>query len=341
MAALKIFHASEPFSLENGQIINNLTIGYHTYGAVNQQQDNVVWICHALTASSDAADWWDGLVGQNKTFDPDKYFIICANIIGSCYGSTGPLSINQENNQPYYNDFPAITIRDMVNAHILLRKHLKIDKIAILAGGSMGGYQCLEWAIMEQNVIDKLFLLATSAAESTWGIGIHTAQRMAIEADQTFGEAYADAGKIGLKAARAIGLLTYRNYQLFKEQQTDNDRNKTDSFKVSSYLSYQGKKLIARFNAYSYYVLTKAMDSHNISRNRNFNLNDIIKTIKNQSLVIGISSDILCPPEEQKALAENLPNCIYQEIDSQYGHDGFLVESEKIAAVFNKWLSSI
>jgi len=331
---------NEPFLLESGEHLPDLTISYHTYGRMNEQKDNIVWICHALTANANAADWWAGMVGEGKIFDPEKYFIVCANILGSCYGSTGPLSTNSETGIAFYHSFPRITIRDMVQAHILLRKTLNIDHIAILAGGSMGGYQCLEWALFEKEKIGRLFLLATSAAESAWGIAIHTAQRLAIEADATFLDHKEKGGEKGLKAARAIGLVTYRNYELFKEQQSDNDSEKVDLFKASSYLNYQGDKLVSRFNAYSYWTLTKAMDTHNISRGMKITLNNSIQKISNQSLIIGISSDILCPPEEQRYLAANMPKCHYEEINSKYGHDGFLIESEKISAIFRNWLQN-
>ena len=203
---MKVFEHKSRFDLESGAYLPELAITYSTYGKLNADKSNVVWVCHALTANSDAADWWNGIVGNNHVIDPDKYFIICANILGSCYGTTGPLSINPETNQPYYNNFPLITVRDMVHAHILLRKHLEIDKINLLMGGSMGGYQAMEWCVMEQEVIDNLFLLATSASESAWGIATHTAQRLSIEADNTWNTPSPSAGAKGLKAARAIAV---------------------------------------------------------------------------------------------------------------------------------------
>ncbi|MEI9933422.1 MAG: homoserine O-acetyltransferase [Ferruginibacter sp.] len=300
----------------------------------------MVWVCHALTANSDAATWWDGIVGHDHIIDPGKYFIVCANILGSCYGTTGPLSINPHTKRPYYSDFPLITIRDMVKAHILLRKHLSIEKISLVMGGSMGGYQAMEWAIAEKDVIENLFLLATSATESAWGIATHTAQRLAIEADGTWKNASPDAGQKGLKAARAIGMLTYRNYGIMVEQQTDPDTEKLDNFKASSYIKYQGEKLTQRFNAYSYWSLTKTMDSHNIARGRGGKTEPVLKTIQQKTLLIGISSDILCPLIEQHFLANNLPNATLIEIDSSYGHDGFMVESKLISQHLGEWLGN-
>jgi homoserine O-acetyltransferase len=221
---------------------------------------------------------------------------------------------------------------------MLLRQHLGITKIYLLTGGSIGGYQALEWALMEKNIIENLLLLTTSAAETAWGIAVHTAQRLAIEADTTWKEPNPDAGIKGMKAARAIGMLTYRSYEILVKMQTDPDVNKMDDFKAASYINHQGEKLVKRFNAYTYWMLTKAMDSHNIARGRAKNLETVLQTIHHKTLIIGISSDILCPVQEQMFMAENMPNASYFEINSAYGHDGFLVETEKISEHANSWL---
>ena len=324
----------QPLKLENGQTLQSLDVVYHTYGILNADKSNVIWFCHALTANSDVSDWWNSLVGEGKKYDPAKHFIVCANIIGSCYGSSGPLSINPETQKPYYSSFPAFTIRDMVQAHIILRKHLGIEKINTIIGGSMGGYQAIEWAVTEPNVFDNMVLVATSPLESAWGIAIHTAQRLAIETDPTWKEHTQTAGAKGLKVARAIGMLTYRTYEAFVNTQTD-EEHKLDNFKASSYINYQGEKLVKRFNAYSYWSLTKAMDSHNITRHRG-KLEDVLKSIQLKTIIIGISSDHLCPVSEQKIMAQYIPNSKFIEIDSPYGHDGFLIEGELIGAAIEK-----
>ena len=333
------FHYQQPFVLESGQSLYEITIAYHSYGQLNENRDNVIWICHALTANSDAQEWWPGMIGKGLLFDTGKYFIICANILGSCYGTTGPLSVNPQSGQLYYHSFPFITIRDMVKAHMLLRQHLSINKIHLLTGGSIGGYQALEWTVMEKELINNVLLLTTSAAESAWGIAVHTAQRLAIEADNTWKEPQPDAGIKGMKAARAIGMLTYRNYEILVRTQRDKDVNKVDDFKAASYINHQGDKLVKRFNAYTYWMLTKAMDSHNIARGRAKNLETVLQSIHHKTLIIGISSDILCPVEEQMFMAENMPNASYFEITSAYGHDGFLVEVEKITEHVSSWLT--
>ncbi len=335
---MNVFNYEQPFTLENGFVLPQLQITYHTYGRLNAAKNNVVWVCHALTASSDCADWWKGLVGEGHFINPDDYFIICANIIGSCYGTTGPASTNPLTGKPYYSDFPTITIRDMVNAHILLRKYLGIERIHLLMGGSMGGYQALEWCVMEKDRIEQLFLIATSPSESAWGVAVHTAQRLAIEADTTWRNHAANAGANGLKAARAIGMLTYRNYGIFQDTQTDPDPEKIDHFKASSYILYQGEKLVKRFNAFSYWLLTKSMDSHHLARGRGGDLIRVLNDIHQPTLIIGIKSDILCPLDEQRFMATHMPNTSLIAIDSAYGHDGFIIESGQITAHLKKWL---
>ncbi len=334
---MNTLHISEKFELENGKHLPDLTIAFHTYGKLNQAKDNVVWVCHALTANSDVFSWWPGVVGENCVINPDEHFIVCANLPGSCYGSSGPLTMDASAKEPFYSKFPVVSIRDMVQANILLRKNLGIEKIKLLMGGSMGGYQVLEWCLMEPTVIQNSFVITTSAAESAWGIAIHTAQRLAIEADATWKNNTADAGSNGLKAARAIGMLTYRNYKIFSNKQADPDFSKTDNFKASSYILHQGNKLAERFNAQTYWLLSKSMDSHNIARGRFSTLEEALSNIKQPMLILGIDSDILCPLTEQKFLAKHIPNSSLHIISSEYGHDGFLVEADTISRHLFEW----
>jgi homoserine O-acetyltransferase len=318
-----------PFALESGQCLPQLQITYHTYGKLNPEKNNVVWVCHALTANSDVLDWWKGLFGPTYLFDPEEYFIVCANILGSCYGTTGPLCPNPETQQPYYHAFPTITIRDMVRAHEVLRQHLGFTELHTVIGGSLGGQQAMEWAIQQPDLIRNLILISTNAFHSPWGIGFNEAQRMAIRADHTFGQDRPDAGHLGLKAARAMALLSYRHYDTYTKTQGEEDLTKIDNYKASSYQNYQGEKLINRFNAYSYFSLTKTMDSHHVGRHRG-SAPEALAGIKARTLVIGISSDVLFPVCEQKYLADHINNAVFVEIDSFYGHDGFLIETEKL-----------
>ncbi len=322
------YNYTEPFQLENGQVLENLTIAYHTAGVLNPEKNNVIWVCHALTANSDVFDWWKGLFGENDLFNPNDHFIVCANVIGSNYGSTNPLSTNPSTNQPYYNDFPVITIKDYANAHQLLAEHLGLSSIHLLIGGSLGGQQALEFTLLDKVKVDNLVLLATNAIHSPWGIAFNESQRLAIEADPTFYDKKPDGGTNGLITARTIAMLSYRTYEIYEKTQKDNNET-FDSFKASSYQKYQGQKLANRFNAYSYWTLSKAMDSQNLARNRK-SIEESLAEITANTIVIGISSDILFPPSEQKFIAEHIPNSTYIEINSIFGHDGFLVELEEL-----------
>jgi homoserine O-acetyltransferase len=337
MTTSKTYILPQPFTTESGEVVRELQLSYCTWGTYTRGKTKVAWICHALTANADAAEWWPELIGEGKAISPADYFIVCANIPGSCYGSTGSLSIDPTTGKPYYDTFPLFTIRDIVRSFIQLRRHQGIEKIDLLVGGSMGGYQCLEWAITEPDRIAAQLLLATSAKESAWGIAIHTTQRLALETDPTFGEKHAAAGANGLKTARAIGMLTYRSYMAFVATQTDTD-DRITNFRASSYIHHQGDKLVKRFNAYSYHLLTRIMDSHNVGRGRN-GIENALHLIQAKTLCIGITSDLLCPVQEQRYLAKHIPEATYLEIDSAFGHDGFLVEGKLIGQHLERWLT--
>jgi homoserine O-acetyltransferase/O-succinyltransferase len=328
---------NQPFRTETGAILPELEIAYHTWGTLNSDADNVIWVCHALTANSDVESWWPGMVGKGLLFDPEKYFIVCANVLGSCYGTTGPASINTETGRPWLRDFPAVTIRDLVNVHEILRKHLGIKNIHSVIGASIGGFQSLEYCIMYPGIVDRLIFIASSCKQSPWAIGFSESQRLAMEADQSFVANVPDGGKAGLKAARSIALLSYRNAPAYNRTQAEQDDEKLDNFRASSYQAYQGDKLVNRFNPYSYYTLVKLSDTHNTGRGRGGTAKALAR-IKARALCIGITSDILFPVEEQKYVAANIPDAEYVEIDSFYGHDGFLIENELVTnTVRNFW----
>ncbi len=326
----KIYHHWEPFKLESGDSLPDLKIAYHTYGKLSPEKNNVIWVCHAFTANSDVFDWWKGLFGENCFYNPDKYFIICANKIGSCYGSTGPLSINPLTMHPWYHTFPEISIRDMVNAHEILRKHLGIDKIHTVIGGSTGGHQALEWAIMNPGLHQHLVCIANHVKASPWSIAISQSQRLAIMADESWKNSDPGAGLKGLKAARSIALLSYRNYNTYLKTQSESTNEKTSDYKAMSYQDYQGEKLVKRFNTFSYMRLLNALDSHNIGRKRG-KIENILASIRARTLIIGISSDLLFPVTEQLFLTEHIPGATFTGIDSLYGHDGFLIETGIVA----------
>lgn len=330
-----IFHFNQKFELEAGESLPGFQLKYTTLGKLNAERNNVVWVCHALTGSSDFTDWWGGLFTHEGPFDPACCFVICANVLGGCYGSTGPLSVNLQTGKPYYHDFPFITIRDIVRALDLLRVELKIERVHTLLGGSLGGQQVLEWAILRPEVFQHIIPISCNASFSPWGIAFNEAQRMAIEADHTWKENHQRAGAGGLKAARAIGMISYRQYQIYQETQREKNNQTLDDFRASTYQRYQGDKLANRFNAYTYWILTKVMDSHNVGRQRT-SIEHALNSIKAKTLVIGIESDILFPVHEQKFLATHIPNAAFDSIDSFYGHDGFLVESEQIKKIIKR-----
>lgn len=333
-----IFKSDKNFFLESGRSLPGFHLAYTTYGKLNETKDNVVWVFHALTANSDAAEWWPGLIGEGKIFDPEKYFIVCANMPGSCYGSIGPLEVNKETSLPYYHDFPFFTTRDMIRAYQPLKDFLEITKIKVGIGGSMGGQQLLEWAVEEPELFEFIFPVATNAVHSAWGIAFNESQRLSIECDTSWKEKKDDAGIQGMKVARSIALISYRNYITYCASQAEEINDKTDNFKTSSYQRYQGEKLAKRFNAFSYYFLSKGMDSHNVGRGR-VSVEAALQGVKAKTLVIGITTDILFPVAEQQFIADNITGAVYKTIHSNYGHDGFLLEFEQIENIISHFLN--
>jgi homoserine O-acetyltransferase/O-succinyltransferase len=333
----QLFTHKKPFQLESGTTIPEFQLAYTVHGQLNEAKDNVVWVFHALTANSDPLEWWPGLIGEGKLFDPAKYFIVCVNMPGSCYGSLGPLDTNPQTGQPYFHEFPFFSTRDMVRSYDLLKNELGITRIHIGIGGSMGGQQLLEWAIEEPNLFEYIIPIATNASHSPWAIAFNASQRLAIEGDASWKQQTPDAGINGMKTARSIALLSYRNYFTYQLGQAEETSDKTDDFKSESYQRYQGEKLAKRFNAFSYYFLSKSMDAHNVGRNRG-GINNALQQIKAKAIVVSISSDILFPPDEQQLLANNIPGCQYKAIHSDYGHDGFLLEFEQIERTIREFL---
>ncbi len=333
---LSIFQSPKSFQLELGGIIKNLKIAYHIYGVPNSGK-KVIWVCHALTANSNVFEWWNGLFGEGKLFDPNEYIIVCANIIGSHYGTSGPLN-TFEKGKALLDQFPFISTRDMARAHDLLREFLGIDYIDVLIGASLGGQQALEWSIEQADLFEKLILIATNAKHSPYGIAYNATQRLAIERDSSYGIG-PEGGRNGLITARAIAMLSYRSYTGYAQTQQSKSDEVTDTFPASSYQHYQGEKLANRFNAYSYVVLSKAMDAHNVGRKRG-SVIKALERIKAKTLVIGITSDQLFPVSEQQYLAENIQHSEYAEITSDFGHDGFLVEAEKLSDLIDDYLNN-
>jgi homoserine O-acetyltransferase len=333
METLKYDHS---FKTETGAELSEIEIAYNTWGKLNSKGDNVIWICHALTANSDVESWWPGMVGSGLLFDPDEYFIVCANVLGGCYGTTGPAAVNKLTGQPWLRDFPFITIRDLVNVHEILRKYLSIKKIHTIIGASIGGYQALEYSIMFPDLIKRLVVLASGAKQTPWALAFSESMRLAMEADQTFTAGDPDGGKKGLKAARSIALISYRTMNAYNKTQNEDDDEKLTSFKASSYQAYQGEKLVKRFNPYSYWCLTNLSDTHNLGRGRG-GVTNALNSIKADVICVGIKSDMLFPTDDQKFIATHAKKAEYIEMDSFYGHDGFLIETEKVTGIIRSF----
>ncbi|GAB3831412.1 homoserine O-acetyltransferase MetX [Pontibacter rugosus] len=329
MPTPQLFHHQQEFQLESGATLPGFQLAYTTYGTLNPQRSNVVWVCHALTGSSDFTDWWCDLFGEDKFYDPREWFVICANTLGGCYGSTGPLSINPKTLQPYFHTFPQFTNRDVVRAFDLLRQELELERIHTLIGGSLGGQQALEWALVQPDVFERLVHVASNARHSPWGIAFNETQRMAIRQDPSWESSTANAGKEGMKTARAIAMLSYRHYKTYNESQQEPGHSITEDFRAASYQVYQGEKLAQRFNAYTYWLLSKAMDSHNVGRDRG-GVEKALTQLKPRTLIVGVNSDLLFPVEEQYFLHEHVESSSFYLINSSYGHDGFLVEFEQL-----------
>ncbi|MCI4671477.1 MAG: homoserine O-acetyltransferase [Bacteroidia bacterium] len=332
------FTYPKTFILESGDSLPELELVYETFGKLNEQRDNVVWVCHAFTGHPNVMNWWDILFGKGKFFDPKDNFIICVNMPGSCYGSTGPKSLNPQSGRAYYHDFPLLTNRDMVRSFDLLRQDLGITRIKVLIGGSMGGQHVLEWAVMKPDLFEFIIPIATNAKHSPWGIAFNEAQRMAIQTDPTWPMALPFSGMNGMRAARAIAMMSYRSYNGFEFKQQEKSNNPIDNFKAASYLNYMGEKIVDRFNAYTYWYLSKAMDSHNLARGRG-KMEDILASIKANAIIISLDGDLLFPPEEQLFLSTYIPNSSHYLVPSLFGHDGFLVEKEAIEHILRNNLA--
>lgn len=364
----KFFTFAQPpgeFVLENGSKLGPIKIAYETYGRLNKNRDNVILIEHALTASAHAAGrhshsdvnpgWWDSMVGPGRAFDSDKYYIICSNLLGSCYGTTGPSSLNPKTKKSYGYSFPVITIRDMVGVQKRLVDHLGINSILCIAGGSMGGMQAIEWALLWPEFVKSVILIASGAWSSPQSIAIHKVGIQAIKDDPNFSDGHyygKQSPDKGLAIARMIGHITYLNDKMLWEKfgrRSDNIQDMKSSFKyrfeVEKYLQYQGKKFVTRFDANSYIYIMRAIDMYDASEGRT-NLDESFNRLKIiKALVISFTSDWLFPSYQSKelvsALRANNINTSYKEIKSQYGHDSFLLKYKQLTPPIRRHLNKL
>ena len=364
---VELFSEKKPLKMEFGNKFTKVRVAYQTFGKLNSTKDNVIMVNHALTGNAHIAGlispkeidncenekylyrynkmyegkegWWSPLIGPGRAIDSDKYFVISSNILGSCYGTSGPVSIDPLTNNEMRLDFPKVTVRDMVNVQKELMDHLKVSKIRLAVGGSLGGMQVLEWALMFGEMIERIMPIATSAGHSPWAIGFNEASRNAIKNDPAWNNGnYNDQPMSGISLARKIAMLTYRSYPSFQIKFERFKNKKSNKFEVESYLDYQGYKLWKRFDANAYLYLSEAMDMHDIGKDRG-GIETALRNIKCRVNCIGISSDILYPLEEQKEMANSIPNATYSEISSIHGHDAFLIEFEQLDKIIREFLN--
>eukprot|EP00927_Polykrikos_kofoidii_P018730 TRINITY_DN18719_c0_g1_i1.p1 TRINITY_DN18719_c0_g1~~TRINITY_DN18719_c0_g1_i1.p1 ORF type:complete len:431 (+),score=52.51 TRINITY_DN18719_c0_g1_i1:56-1348(+) len=336
-------YVARRFQLESGVCLEQAEVRYNTYGQLSVGRDNVLVICHALTGNSDLASWWGGMLGPGKPFDTDRFFVVCANTLGSCYGSTGPMSIDPTTNQPYLNSFPDVTVRDTVRLHMqMIKDAVGATSVAAVVGGSFGGMQVLEWALCGGDFVRSIVPIACGGHHTAWQIGFSETQRQAIYIDRRWCGGHfdpADPPLEGLAVARQIAMISYRTAKVYHEK-FSRDRSKSGLFEVRRYLEHQGIKFQSRMDPLSYIKLTEQMDTHDVGRDRE-GIDEALMSIRQPTLVIGIDSDVLYPLHEQEELVAKIPNSSLQVIASSQGHDGFLLEQGPIGSSIDAFLRAL
>ena len=360
------FAEDEPFQLESGARLGPVTLAYETYGQRNADRSNAILIAHALSGSGHAAGyqsendpapgWWDDCIGPGKAFDTDRFFVICSNVIGSCYGSTGPMSINPATGKPYGLSFPVVTIGDMVNAQVKLLDHLGIDRVLTVSGGSMGGMQALEWAAHHPDRVASTIPIATTARHSPMLIAFSEVGRQAIYADPAWnqGNYYDQAAKpdAGLAVARMVGHITYLSEESMHRKFGRRLRGREKygyefqtEFEVESYLTYNGNNFTRRFDANSYLYVTKALDYFDLVEQHGTLASAFEGSTALKFLVISFTSDWLYPSYHSKELVSALTatgcDVTYLDIESSWGHDAFLLEVDTMTNLLGSFLRRV
>ena len=332
------WEADRPLNLESGETIYPWKLAYRTWGRLNRERDNVVVVCHSLTADTNVSEWWGPMKGHKKALDTKKYFIICINALGSPYGSTSPLTFSEGGLDP--TEFPEITVRDVVRSQKMLTDSLGIRGIAAAVGGSLGGMAALEWGIMYPDIVKSVISIGSCAANTPWALGFGEVQRNAITNDPGWNGGKYRGQPPGLGLARKIAMISYRSPVSFAERFGRRLNKDGGNFAVSGYLDYHGKKLLQRFDANCYLSLLRTMDSHDVGRGRGGWV-PALERLTMPALMIGMSTDALYPPEEQRKLAAKIENSRYAEIDSGHGHDAFLMEFEKLSDVVESFMGTL
>ncbi|HEU5230919.1 MAG TPA: homoserine O-acetyltransferase [Ktedonobacteraceae bacterium] len=349
--------------LQRGSHLGPVTLAYETWGTLNAEGNNAILITHALTGNAHAHDpeqpdnmkiaWWNPLIGPGRPIDTARYFVICSNVLGSCYGSTGPSSLDPQTGRPYGMRFPVITIRDMVHAQHKLLEHLGVRQLALVIGGSIGGQQALEWAVSYPELVQKVAVVAATAALTAQAIAFSEVERQAIMLDSRWlGGDYApgQGPSTGLAIARMLAMITYQSEEGMELRFSRNLASRTDvpsptrsfdlggRFDVEGYLYHQGAALAHRFDANSYLYISRAMDLYDVSEDYP-SLDDALRRIRSKALFIGIRSDFLFPAAHVRWLAEKVRalggNALYTELDSPHGHDAFLKEWDQMKAALD------
>ncbi len=339
----RLLRIDEVFELEHGEQLPGVEVAWRSWGTLNPRGDNAILICHALTGSADADDWWPGLIGEGRALDPARHFIVCSNVLGGCYGTSGPLHPHPEDGEPWGSRFPQFTIRDMVRLQAQLLDHLGVRRLQLVLGPSLGGMQVLEWAASFPARVGAIAPIGVSGRHSAWCIGISESQRQAIYADPDWrgGRYPVGQGPVrGLSVARMFAMCSYRSRENFQQRFGRSRQPDTELFSVESYLRYQGRKLVERFDANTYVRLTQAMDSHDLARGRGA-YEAVLGSLVLPSLVVSVDSDILYPPCEQEELARHLPNARYRQLQTSAGHDGFLIETGVLNAMLDEFLTEV
>jgi homoserine O-acetyltransferase len=328
------------FELESGRVLHQVPVAYRSWGVLNARGDNVIVICHALTGNTDADDWWSGLMGPGRAIDTQRYFVVCANVIGSPYGTVSPLTVDSQTGKAFGAGFPETTVRDCVALHRRLLEQLGVKRVAFAIGGSLGGMQVLEWAF-HRDFVGGLVPIAVGGRHSAWCIAWSEAQRHAIRSDPRWrgGDYHADDQPAdGLSVARMMAMISYRSFEEFVER-FGRERS-DDGFHAQTYLRHQGQKLVERFDANCYLRLTEIMDTHDVSRGRGGYTN-VLRSIELPALVVGVTTDILYPLSEQRELQAQLPNAVLAVLDSNQGHDAFLIAQEQLNEEVGRWRQRI